>query len=106
MLFRSQNMTNTMGKNSSSNLAGLLGQLLPMLQSAISKSQSDHLPKSVLNQGKINTLHKNKQKKQAENKQVEKLTAEALKTPEDTKAEAPAPTEKFNAPGFDVPPII
>lgn len=104
-----QNMTNTMGKNSSSNLAGLLGQLLPMLQSAISKSQSDHLPKSVLDQGKINTLHKNKQKKQAENKQVQKLANEAIKTPEDIKAEAPAPAEKFNAgegPLSTLPPLV
>ena len=54
----------------------------------------------------INTLHKNKQKKQAENKQVQKLVNEAVKTPEDIKAEAPAPTEKFNAPGFDVPPLV
>ena len=68
-----------MGKNSDSNLAGLLGQLLPLLQSAISKSQSDHLPKSVLDQGKINTLLKNTQKQQSNNKQIEKLTKSALK---------------------------
>ena len=97
---QNQNTMNTMGKNSDSNLAGLLGQLLPLLQSAISKSQSDHLPQSVLDQGKINTLHQNKQKKQAEAKKADLSAQEAVKPKTNSDAEKAAQTPPDSPTGF------
>lgn len=66
----------SMGNNSSN----LLSQLLPILQSLISMAQSQHLPNSVLDQGKMNTLLQNHQTQKTKNKLMSMWASNAVKT--------------------------
>ena len=47
-------MERGMGKNSSNNLMQLINMLLGIIGQIINKEKNQHLPKSVLNQGKVN----------------------------------------------------
>jgi hypothetical protein len=66
------------GGGGGGNQAGMLGQLLPQLQQAMQKSKTEHLPKSVLEQGKMNKLLKNLEKKKMENKRMANLADSAV----------------------------
>lgn len=58
------------GSGGGSNMAGMAQQLLPKFQSLMTKAQTTHLPKSVLDNGKVNKLMENFQKKKVENKRM------------------------------------
>lgn len=61
------------GKDGKNDIAGMAQQLLPQFQQLLTKAQSNHLPKSVLDNGKVSKLLENFQKKKMENKKMAKL---------------------------------